>query len=422
MRAKGIYSNQYTPYTMQALQKRLQQLTNTVNNILSFFTEEEEFIQREQENEKKWQEKQELEQRRLDFEFKCKNLIMYLDSLQDVLTDPINVTTVAAAENLQKEFSDSVSELQGKQSDYEEIQKEQESLDSQGVNVSIDVTKSKWEQTQSNVESRQAQLNDTLEKQKQIDALCKEFADKAAEADQWLTETSNTLASDSGDLESQLAAIRSLNVEPGRQFVSELSEMADKLAASDVRVNPYTDKNVPSIRVRVNELESSKKSKESVIEKEMLAKKNSTASPEQIAEFKEVFAHFDKNHTNTLNTSEFKSCLQSLGEDPTDDQMEALMQQLGDVVDNNGEKSRQIGFEKFLDHCIKITSDTTTEKEISTAFRELAGDKDYITEEDLRRSGMENDKVNYLLGEMPAKEGVEGGYDYLKWASSAFSR
>jgi len=137
---------------------------------------------------------------------------------------------------------------------------------------------------------------------------------------------------------------------------------------------------------------------------------------------KEVFAHFDKNHTNTLNTSEFKSCLQSLGEDPTDDQMEALMQQLGDVVDNNGEKSRQIGFEKFLDHCIKITSDTTTEKEISTAFRELAGDKDYITEEDLRRSGMENDKVNYLLGEMPAKEGVEGGYDYLKWASSAFSR
>merc|ERR1712137_1166194 len=245
MRAKGIYSNQYTPYTIQALQKRLQQLTNTVNNSISFFDEEEEFNQREQENEKKWQEKQELEQRRLDFEFKCKNLIMYLDSLQDVLTDPINVTTVAAAENLQKEFSDTVSELQGKQSEYDEIQQQQNDLQSQGVSVSIDVTKSKWEQTQSNVESRQAVLNDTLEKQKEIDALCKQFADKAAEADQWLTETSNTLASDSGDLESQLAAIRSLNVEPGRQFVDELSEMANKLAAEDVRVNPYTDKNVP---------------------------------------------------------------------------------------------------------------------------------------------------------------------------------
>merc|ERR1712137_190942 len=422
MREKGIYGNDYTPYTMNALQKRLQQHVTAVNNILSYYDEEKEFIQREKDNEKQWQEKQELEQRRLDFEFKCKNLIMFIDSIQDILTDPINASSIQEVEDLQKEFESAANELSSKQSDYDEIQNELKSLNDNGINVSSDITTSKWNDANSNVESRQAVLNDTLEKQKEIDALCKQFADKAAEADQWLTETSNTLASDSGDLESQLAAIRSLNVEPGRQFVDELSEMANKLAAEDVRVNPYTDKNVPSIRVRVNELESSKKSKEAVIEKEMLAKKNSTASPEQIAEFKEVFAHFDKNHTNTLNTSEFKSCLQSLGEDPTDDQMENLMQQLGDVVDNNGEQSRQIGFEKFLDYCIKITSDTTTEKEISDAFRELAGDKDYITEEDLRRSGMENEKVNYLLGEMPAKEGVEGGYDYLKWASSAFSR
>ena len=67
---------------------------------------------------------------------------------------------------------------------------------------------------------------------------------------------------------------------------------------------------------------------------------------------------------------------------------------------------------------IKIFSDTSSKDEISAAFKDLAGDKDFITADDLRRSGMPTDKVEYLLKELPAYPGVEGAYDYKKWASS----
>ena len=414
MRGKGIYSNSYTPYTMLALQKRLTQHLNAVNNTLSFFDDEQEFAQREQENEKEWNAKQETEQRRLDFEFKCKNLIMFLDSVADVLTDPINVTSVQAVEDLQKDFDATVEQINAKKPEYDEILAEYNALKALNADVSVDVTTSKWNQANDNIASRRQALADSLAKQQANDAICKRFADKASDVDSWLQKTSAAIDNSSGDLDSQLQAIRAINVEEGKAMYEELNKIADELAAAEVRTNPYTEFSAPSMKARVSEVEASKKSKQAVLEKELLSKQHSTASPEQIEEFKEVFAHFDKNHTNSLSKLEFKSCLQSLGEDPTDDQMDALMR---DYADND-----QIGFEKFLAYMIKITSDTTTESEISAAFRDLAQDKDFITADDLRRSGMPTEKIDYLLKEMPAYEGVEGGFDYKKWASAAFSR
>merc|ERR1712137_746932 len=419
MRGKGIYSNSHTPYTMLALQKRLTQHLNAVNNTLAFFDEEKAFVQREQENEKEWQKSQEVEQRRLDFEFKCKELIMYLDSIQDTLTDPINVSSVQAVEDLQKDFDATVEQLGNKKADYDALVAECDALKALNVDASIAVTSSKWDQANANADARKQQLADALAKQQGNDALCKKYADKAQAVDDWLSKTSEALANTSGDLESQLQSIRALNVAEGRAMLDELAKLSEELSAAEIRTNPHTEFNTPLLAARVNEVSAGQKSKQAVLEKEILSKKHSTASPEQIEEFKEVFAHFDKNKTNSLNSSEFKSCLQSLGEDPSDSEMEQLMNQLGT---KNGDDPSTIGFENFLNHMIKITSDTTTENEISQAFRDLAQDKDFITADDLRRSGMPTEKIDYLLSEMPAFEGIEGGYDYKKWAQSAFSR
>jgi len=423
MRGKGIYSNSHTPYTMLGLQKRNQQFVGSVNNQLSFFDEEQQFLQREKENEKEWQQKQEVEQSRLDFEFKCKKLILFLDSIHDSLTDPINVSSVEAVEELQKDYSSTNQELESQKSAYDEIIAEHSSLTQKGVNVLIDATTSKWESSLANSASRKEQLAEALEKQQNNDALCKAYAEKANEADKWIIQTLAALASTSGDLQNQLVSVQKLDTSFGDSFVSDLSQLDDQLAAGDVKTNKYTELNTPSIRVRVSELASGKKAKESLLQKEIIAKSDSTASPEQIQEFKEVFAHFDKSKNNSLSKSEFKSCLQSLGEDPNDDKMKELMAKLADVkiTKETGETEMGIGFEKFLAYMIEITSDTTTETEITSAFKDLAQDKDFITADDLRRSGMATDKVSYLLSQMPAFPGVEGGYDYKKWASSAFN-
>merc|ERR1712232_515226 len=310
---------------------------------------------REKENELEWQKKQEIEQRRLDFEFKCKELIMYLDSIQDVLTDPINATSVPAVEQLQKEFANTSSEVSAKQSDYDSIIKEHGELKSLNVDVSCDVTSAKWNQTNTTIETRKQQLDAALSTQQENDQLLKQFAEKADETDSWIQKSAETLASSSsGDLEEQLSSVSSLNIEEGKTLLENLKTVEAKLSSDGVHNNPYTEFNVPSLKARIDELASSKQSKASILEKEILSKKHSTASPEQIEEFKEVFAHFDKNNTNSLSKSEFKSCLQSLGEDPTDDQMDVLMSELADV--SNGDEPKQVGFENFLSHMIKITS------------------------------------------------------------------
>jgi len=423
MRSKGIYSNPYTPHTIHALQSRLQQFVTSVNNLLAFFAEEQEFQKREQENEKEYQAKQELEQKRLDFEFDCQNFITYLDSIHDVLTDPINVTSVAGVNELSAVFDDTMKQLDAKKADYDKIVADAEALNAAGVPVSHEQTTAKWNATNQNADQRKAQLAAELAKQQANEEVCKNFASKADAVDKWVQSTSGVVQGSQGDLESQLQSIRNLNLEEGKKLLEELAKIADELAQAGVRSNPHTELSLPIMSARVGELTTVKSDKEALLEKEILSQKHSKASPEQIEEFKEVFKHFDKNSSGSLNLSEFKSCLQSLGEDPSDDELQRLYASLATVdYNNNGENVKQIGFDSFLEYMIKITSDTTTEDEIGDAFRALAQDKDFITADDLRRSGMPNEKVDYLLKEMPAYAGVEGGYDYKKWAAGAFAR
>ena len=416
MRQKGIYSNKYTPHTMLALDRRLQLFVEAVNSLLSYFLEEEDFLKREADNEKEWQHKQDQEQKRLDFEVRCQALIIFADSVQDPLTDPISVSTIGAVEDLVKEYEAIVNQINEKRGEYDALLKEHGELVGLGLPVTHEVTTSRWNQVNELLATRKAQLDNALVTQTNNDNLNKQFAEKANVVENWVAKTAASLNT-SGDAESQLQVISGVNTDEGQQLLQDLAALGAQLSAAHVVTNPYTSATVPSLKAKVEEVAASKKSKESALAQALLAKQDSSASPEQIAEFKEVFKHFDKNNTNSLSKLEFKSVLQSLGEDPSDTKMDSLMAELADV-DVGDAGGKQIGFNKFLAYMIKISSDTSSQDEISAAFKDLAGDKDFITADDLRRSGMPTDKVEYLLKELPAYPGVEGAYDYKKWASS----
>jgi len=421
LRSKGIYSNPYTPHTVQGTQKLLQQLVDSVNSSLSFFVEEQDFNKREVENEKEFQRKQQLEQRRLDFEFECQQLITALDSVNDAITDPINVSSVAGVNDLIAAFHGTEATLSAKKADYDKVLSDASALNADGVSVTTEQTSAKWNATQSNVQERKAALDSALATQQSNEQLSKNFAEKAGRVDEWIHKSAASLQNASGSLEDQLEAVRALSLDEGRVLLDELAQLATALEQAGVRTNPFTELNLPSLSARVDELSKSRTSKESVLEKDILQKKHSQASPEQIEEFKEVFKHFDRNNSGSLNKLEFKSCLNSLGQDVTDSGLDKLYGSLADkdaVV--NGENVKVIGFEKFVEYMIKATSDNTTPDEIISAFRDLAADKDFITEADLQRSGMPTEKVTYLLSTIPPYAGVEGGLDYKAWAHSAF--
>lgn len=106
--------------------------------------------------------------------------------------------------------------------------------------------------------------------------------------------------------------------------------------------------------------------------------------------------------------------MQSLGEECSDERLAKLMEEMGNA-------DRLIEFNKFVDFMITLASDNMSRNEIAESFREVAGDKDFVTEEDLRRC-MDGAQVDYLIANMPKYEAVEGGFDYMAWADSSFAQ
>jgi len=151
---------------------------------------------------------------------------------------------------------------------------------------------------------------------------------------------------------------------------------------------------------------SSKKQK--VLEQELLAQSGTGLSGVQITEFKECFKHFDKDEDNLLNRLELGACLKSLGEDVNFDAGGKLDQILTGI---DGDGDGKVTFEEFVSYMERVSSGSDTPDSIKSAFKTLAGDKEYVTEADLR-SVLPNDKVEFMLARMEPYPGVNGGYNY----------
>lgn len=410
LQSKGIFNNQYCPHTVPSLEKLNKSLNDGVENLLQFIAEDKEFEARAEVQAKERQEKEQLEQQKLEFEKQGQDFVLFLDTTNESLTEPVNVNSIEAVDKLIEQYEASNTTLDSRQSDLNALVSKADELKQKGLDVSADTFVTKYNESKKNAAHLKEQLDAELLKQTNHDNLRKQFAEKATILDNYLNQTAAKAAQSSGSLESQLALLNEINVAEGKSLYEDLAKVGALLFNENIVDNKYTEHNLPNIKARLDETESSLKAKQSLLEKEILSKKHSAASPEQIEEFKEVFRHFDKNGTNKLSKLEFKSCLQSLGEDPTDDDMERLLQSIGTKQD--GDEKLAVEFDAFVEYMIKATSDTTTQNEITQAFKDLAHDKDFVTVTDLQRGGMSPDRIAYLVANMPPYPGVEEAYDY----------
>jgi actinin alpha len=168
-----------------------------------------------------------------------------------------------------------------------------------------------------------------------------------------------------------------------------------------------------SLKASYDQLVKAASDKETLLQREILQKKNAGVPPERLAEFREAFDNFDKSKSGYLTRLEFKSCLQTLEEDLSDAELDKLMAEL--AVDG------KIGFESFAGWMSKRAADSDTQEQILDAFKTVAGDKDFVTSSDLARV-LPAEKVEYLKKNMPKYQGQDDAYDYKAWAQLAFSR
>jgi len=102
----------------------------------------------------------------------------------------------------------------------------------------------------------------------------------------------------------------------------------------------------------------------------------------------------------------------SLGEDLTDAELDGTIARIG--------TNNKVPFEAFVEFMSSKAADSESKPQILEAFRTLAGDKQFILEEDLRRA-LPGEKVDYLIKTMPLYQGQAGSFDYVAWANGCFA-
>jgi calmodulin len=141
---------------------------------------------------------------------------------------------------------------------------------------------------------------------------------------------------------------------------------------------------------------------------------------EQIAEFKEAFALFDKDGDGCITSKELGIVMRSLGQNPT----EAELQSYINEVDKN--KNGTIDFPEFLALMSKKMETRENEEDIKEAFRVF--DKDntgFISVAELRHvltsigEKLNDDEVDELLREADADgDGQINWQDFVKLMTS----
>jgi len=206
-------------------------------------------------------------------------------------------------------------------------------------------------------------------------------------------------------LNNQPKSKKKANIEAQRASLTELEQLEAKIVERNISYNPHTKVTTNGLNLTYENLVERGEKRRNLIDKEILNQAGSGVSEEQVKEFKETFQAFDKNGNGILEKHEFKACLGALGYDISDAAIEKLIAEHGKVSPG------KLVFEEFVAYMIARTENSDSPNTIKNAFKAIAGDKDFITEEDLKRvPGLPAETLKYLLSQMP-RDGNKLNYD-----------
>jgi len=354
---------------------------------------------------------------RLKFATESRALVSWMEDAEDILSEPITVASLDAVSNLIEQFDPLYQDVAGKQSEFENLKNLSTEMENAGVTDNMFATytiaqvSERYERVRSEVEERKTSLNTEKTRHEENDVLCKEYADKAQSYNEFSDRLRSSLTNGSGSLEEQLSELRNKSAEiADRSQLDILAGLYQRIEDANVVFNRFSDVTIDTLNLTYNKLNDALAAQISLLEAERL-KSNETGIPaDQLAEFQETFRAFDKDNSGHLEKHEFKACLSALGISVDDAQVENIISQIAH------KEPGKIVFDEFVDYMVKKNEDSDTPSTINNSFKAIANNKDYVTEEEMRRA-MDAEAVAYLISVMPKKE---GGYDYQAYTAGVY--
>uniref|UniRef100_A0A2K5Q1C7 Actinin alpha 4 n=3 Tax=Platyrrhini TaxID=9479 RepID=A0A2K5Q1C7_CEBIM len=293
--------------------------------------------------------------------------------------------------------------------------------------VTPQIINSKWEKVQQLVPKRDHALLEEQSKQQSNEHLRRQFASQANVVGPWIQTKMEEIGRISiemnGTLEDQLSHLKQyersiVDYKPNLDLLEQQHQLIQEALIFD---NKHTNYTMEHIRVGWEQLLTTIARTINEVENQILTRDAKGISQEQMQEFRASFNHFDKDHGGALGPEEFKACLISLGYDVENDrQGDAEFNRIMSLVDPN--HSGLVTFQAFIDFMSRETTDTDTADQVIASFKVLAGDKNFITAEELRRE-LPPDQAEYCIARMAPYQGpdaVPGALDYKSFSTALY--
>ncbi|KAJ7373413.1 hypothetical protein OS493_013006 [Desmophyllum pertusum] len=357
----------------------------------------------------------------------------WLESAREDLMDMFSVHTVEEIVELQDAHQVFKANMSAAQEEFENIMAISQKIESLSDQENPYTSLSKeeitltWSEVKDLVPKRDKLLENEKGRQERNEKLRLEFAQKANLVGPWIKENEEKLRSIAlkmqGPLEEQLKAVQALEREVAsyKPQMDELELVHQDVQEALIFENPHTEYTMEALRVNWEQLLTAIARNMNEVENQILTRDSKGISEEQMKEFRTSFNFFDKDENMRLEPIEFKQCLVSLGYnlkegEKGDQEFERLMT----IVDPNN--TGHVTFQAFLDFMTRETADTDTADQVMESFRILAGDKPYITTDELRRE-LPPDQAEYCIARMAPYEGadgVPGSLDYMSFSTALY--
>lgn len=363
-----------------------------------------------------------IDEKSLEFATKASGVNVLCEEALMVLTDPVSSSSVAEVDALVAAINAIDERFTEGAANLEAAEAVNNDLVAAGVTtnpytrIKAEDLRTRFDDLRAQIAARKDELSAEHGLQEQNEALVNAYNEAVTAFSAFIAaKTEEINAEQEGELEEQLEKVSSI----GQAALTAAAEQFEAIkpqytAVEEAGVDERVTVPFQNVGVLKNSLQTILKRRETDIEKLLMAKKAADITVEQLEEIKSAFAHFDKDHNKELNRYEFQACLASMGDDLTEDAVTGIMADLG-LGPNDG-----ITYDTFVSFMSKRLKKGSSKEDILDAFKVVAGDKEFVTEADLRRV-MGAEQADYLITVMPKSDLGENAFDFKAYCDALYA-